>query len=197
MAWVVRRTFTSDERFIPDIERIESPKTWGPLEWHRRRFNAEDGAVVGYLQDSVVDTTDFLVLGSKPIVCDVFKELVEALEPGIHQFLPAKLMQANGQIMPKKFWALNILQSCEPIIAEKSNVTVFEETTEHQARLRTSRYLRLNGQPRLTVSKDVVAGRHLWRSRELPAYIFFSEELMARVQDNRLEKLDRYPVIEE
>lgn len=197
MAWVVERHFTSDERYCPDFEKAASPPTWDVSQWHKRTFDPSAGELVGWLRDESFPFPDFLTIGFRPVVCDKFREIVEELEPHRHQFLPVTIFDCHQRRIERKYWALNVRQSREAIIPEKSNVTTKSIPPSYRDETGVSRLFWTRGSPRLALSKQIVAGSHLWISWELQDYFFFSDTLMAKIDAHQLTKLDAIQVEEE
>lgn len=49
-------------------------------------------------------------------------DLIEAIEPGVHQYLPFELVQPDGSVHPDRRWLLNVCTRAEVIDTERSNV---------------------------------------------------------------------------
>jgi len=116
-----------------------------------------------------------------------FKDLVEEIEPGVHQFFPVELFLQDG-VTPygEPFWLLNVATRVDAIALEHSNMYKqgedgqfgpidFEGMFNHLAK-----YVEKSGLPSLiTVYKDRIAGRALWCDHRFGARTFCSEAMMA------------------
>lgn len=49
-------------------------------------------------------------------------DLIEAIEPGVHQYLPFELLQPDGSVHPAKRWLLNVCTRADIVDEEKSDV---------------------------------------------------------------------------
>lgn len=87
------------------------------------RFPAFDAPLRDQLkrrEDSVVDiiSTSFGTYALSQRVIDI----IESIEPGIHQFIPYEMLNPDGSVHPAKRWLLNICTRAEVINVERSNV---------------------------------------------------------------------------
>jgi hypothetical protein len=66
---------------------------------------------------------DFLSLqGAGFMVSSRFKDAVEELDPGRHQFFPVTVEDKNGAVVPGEFFLFNIVGRIDSIIEERSNL---------------------------------------------------------------------------
>ena len=127
---------------------------------HRRR-SCKDG----YLPDF-----GFGPWGGWQTVSQAFVDIVERLEPGVHQFLPiVETVDTNGYRLQKQYFLMNILQTVDAVDVEHSSVEVIVEERllrlkdgQKKHTLRTMSFL--PARPRaLTLKRSVIEGKHLWR----------------------------------
>lgn len=199
MAWIVHNSFSLDDRHIPEKSGQKIPPEWSRAVRFQERVDIGDAAIRAKLMYPRSYIPDFMSWGGLSIVCDTFRRIVEKLEPHMHQFAPAILHDEQDRPIEQILWGMNVLQFCEAVIVEKSQIKVTPVPEERQTALKHTRWLGGAIKPySLTLSKEAIGGRHLWRSREMHGYYFLSEELMARVMDQRLRPIvDFEPTKEE
>lgn len=144
----------------------------GPLEAHERPSEfrmTEARKSLG----SIIVLIDRLLAVDTPL-----KELIERLEPGVHQFWPLRMTMPKGKDYPVRYFGLVIRRFIDSFVPEQSAARQVSEGSDIYF---------ANGATKkdygdLTVSNRVVAGAHLWRERRLlmPG-IFFSDELQAEM----------------
>jgi hypothetical protein len=104
------------------------------------------------------------------------KEIIERLEPGVHQFWPLRITLPKGGEYPVPYYGMVICRFIDSFVPEQSTV--------HQVSEGSSSYF-TNGPTKqdyaaLALSTGAIAGAHLWRERRLRMPdVFFSDELQA------------------
>ncbi len=133
----------------------------------------------------------FFGISTALTVAGKFRDIVEGLEPGIHQFFPVAVLRRTGEAFPGQFHLVNVLQKADAIIVEKSEAMWRRrEVRLPDGRVVESKILSIGPSPELTLDRTVIAGRHLWRGdQHARDHIFFSDALMERVQRAGLKKL--------
>ena len=120
------------------------------------------------------------------MVCQAFKDIVDQLEPDVHQFFPVEAVKKDGSpAVDSQFYFLNVRQRFEAILFEKS--TLKWDTNKVGDRIFTMPYETRSAQPVYTLSRPEVAGRHMWRASYLQGRIFFSDELTEAVRATKLD----------
>jgi hypothetical protein len=117
---------------------------------------------------------DFSYLrGGFPSVSPVVRDIIEELEPGVHQFFPVKLLNADGSEREKPRFVLNICTVADAII------------TGHYTRLKNGESLFHPGRNHpVKVKKKRIASLHVWLDRRAPREdIFVSNELFRRFSE--------------
>ncbi len=121
------------------------------------------------------------------------REVIEELEPGIHQFIPTTVLKKNGEpFNDDTYYILNICQIVDAIIIEESDVYKKEGKDFYTGEY----HYRLLPDPTLTFfmiqfDKELVAGKHLWRGKNhLPTRTFCSDELIERFNKEGFKKWD-------
>ncbi len=123
-----------------------------------------------------------------------FKDLLEELESGTHQFWPLKITLPRDKVLPGEYFGLRIgqfLDSFDP-----------NQTDPGCVQYQNSEYFRgiLPNKKTITgiaVSKGKVGGAHLWRERKLAQPdIFLSNELHQRAIQRGLRLPNHYEMKE-
>lgn len=135
---------------------------------------------------------DFIVLPPAMGVSEAFREMVEDLDPGVHQFFPVTLSRKSGELIDKRYYALNICRRLDAVIVEKSNVTW------GRTGLGGFPILHLGaGPPHFTLSRQAIGGAHMWHGlSQFRGLTFFSDALMSRVLGKSMKGLDYFPADE-
>jgi hypothetical protein len=139
-------------------------------------------------------TPDFVqISGGARAVCDEFRAMVEALEPGVHQFFPVELLRKDGSpvILGREWFLLNICNRVDAVVVERSNI-YWEEKPGGRRVMHPRRQ-----PPGLVLRRSAIAGRHLWRGlTHLRVNEFWSDALMREVQRAKLRKVRAVPLEE-
>jgi hypothetical protein len=97
-------------------------------------------------------------------VDEPLKNIIERLEPGVHDFWPLTItMGAKGDAYPKRFFGMVIGQFLQSFSPELSKPGSFTERNGRYRVFSSSRKF-VTG---LGFSKSVIANKHLWRERQL------------------------------
>jgi uncharacterized protein DUF1629 len=143
----------------------------GPLEPHERPSE--------YRMTETRKTLGSLVLLSDRLLAvdATLKEIIETLEPGVHQFWPLRMTRPKGQEVPVPYYGMVIRRFIDSFVPEQSDVLQAEGPDAFFTKGPTKK-----DYGNLTVLNRVVAGAHLWRERRLliPS-IFFSDDLQAEI----------------
>lgn len=113
---------------------------------------------------------DFFLLSGKHAISDRTKEVLEKLEPGVHQYIPVILQKKSGEKFDGEFFVLHPRSAVDAIVPEQSDV--FFHTTP--AGRKTLRFKKVR--PKLTVQKDKIQGRHFWTGEESFNRNFFASD---------------------
>lgn len=105
------------------------------------------------------------------IVSDRFVDIVERLEPGVHEFLPiAQAVDDKGHPLARRFFLLNVLTRLAAIDVERSTVERKDMSFEFEGKRFESIMLAESPGPINTrgfvARKKVIAGNHLWRGNK-------------------------------
>ena len=116
------------------------------------------------------------VMGSSGarLVDSKVKEAIEALEPGVHQFFPIRLLWKNGELAEER-WALNICQRIDSVDKEKSDIKI-KKTKEGVI----SYMLPYGNKRKVVMIGQNIQSKHLWLDKYYTGNTaFLSDELMA------------------
>lgn len=153
------------------------------------RFDPADVKTEFWLTSRQKTLADFLPVVARWGVSAEFREVVEALEPGLHQFFPIMIRRPNGkpierldgrEVGPGHYFIMN------PLV--RINSLLPEECIGKQGQRRTTLNEVLRTVDDLCVSLAVIAGRHLW----VDAYfgggqLFVSDAFLAAIEEKGLK----------
>jgi hypothetical protein len=151
-----------DDPPIGPLEEHEKPK-WFETE---KRYNS-----LGSL----------IVLTSRLVAIDLaLKEIIEQLEPGVHEFVPISITMPKNEVYPKPYYILIVGRFLESFVAEESIAGSWRKdgTSGYYFPQSNSKQHISN----LAFSNSVIGGAHLWRERKLlRPDIFFSDTLQKEI----------------
>ncbi|RNJ62704.1 MAG: hypothetical protein EDM03_09490 [Porphyrobacter sp. IPPAS B-1204] len=81
-------------------------------------------------------------------------DIIEAIEPGVHQYLPFELINPDGSVHSEPRWLLNVCTRAFTLNIVRSNVIVHKQLP--------GIYVHTSNDIKLVVHKEKVAGRALW-----------------------------------
>jgi hypothetical protein len=112
------------------------------------------------------------------------KDIVEGVEPGVHQFAPVEIFHKDGSPYGGTFW---LWQCCTMIDAISPDLGgVYKRQSPFDPDY-YSWVIKSGGWDKLAVYKEKIAGRAMWRDRRYPVEIFFSDAVLAAMQAERTE----------
>jgi hypothetical protein len=139
------------------------------------------------------------------IIRDDFRQSVEGLEPGVHQFIPVTILYGrSGEPIPTEqpYSFLNILQCFDALDEERSEArrAPHVKATQQGGFLHGSKLVPTHGLRtawKLVMRKEIIAGRHLWRGDwDLHLHVFTSDDLANKLRKAKLSSLE-YVHVEE
>ena len=111
------------------------------------------------------------------VVSRAFRELVEAMDPAPHYYIPLRIVLAGGRVLEGTHFLFKLGSFVDDgIVVEQSDVA------PHPRGGTFRRYLTRNMTPNLMWKASKVAGRHIWADRYLPHEIVVSDELYAEMK---------------
>jgi hypothetical protein len=110
------------------------------------------------------------------------QEIIETLEPGVHQFWPLRITLRKGQEYPVAYYGMVIRRFIDSFVLEQSDVRQAEGGSGELFDFFYAKMPTKKAYGNLTVLKSVAAGAHLWRERRLHIpEVFFSDDLQAEM----------------
>lgn len=162
----VSQCFTFEHGTMHGEQRVFRPVAeheW-PGEFQMRRRYKKLGALI--------KSVNTLLLVEKR-----FKDILERLEPGVHQFSPVKLTLPNDEVYPAEYFTIVIgtfLTSFDPRQSDEASFTRLGSYRSKHFDAETS--------SKLAFRKSVLDRHHLWRERELKTpHLFLSDTLRSEV----------------
>ncbi|NJM81488.1 MAG: hypothetical protein HC844_02465 [Tabrizicola sp.] len=149
---------------------------------------------------SVIQTTNAVLA-----VSEAMKDLIEGLEPGIHQFRPIALLQPNSEAFPGSYYTMIIGQFRDSFIPDPETEgklwTRSSYLDREKGRTFTGAYSCHAGGAesfaRLSFSSSAIGGAHLWRERNfLGGSFFISDALHDAIKKARLKMPSQFKVKE-
>ena len=118
-----------------------------------------------------------LLNGRLLAVDSTLKEIVETLEPGVHQFWPLRITLPKGQEYAGAYYGMVIRRFLDSFVPEQSDARQAEGSELFHAKGPTKK-----DYGNLTILNSVSAGAHLWRERRLSIPdVFLSDDLQAEI----------------
>ncbi|GAB2176323.1 imm11 family protein [Dongia sp. agr-C8] len=196
MAWMIKNVFCQDERYSPafyfpdqDAHRaisasIRNGARVDPVPVMVARRRDDDDYVRGAIPD-------FLTIASKHVASEGFRQVVEELEPGLHQFIPVTLYDRGEIPVGKPYFIVNALTIMDVLL---KSARIAELRAAGMAPSREELIARGDSSYEMA-ERSAVEGRHLWRPT-FPTDLFFSDQLMLQIRRARLRKLTAFHVYE-
>jgi hypothetical protein len=126
---------------------------------------------------------DFLRLNGQLVVSDAFRRLVEAREPGVHQFFSVEVLDKAGTRIDRSYFIFVVCQRVDAVIVEQSKIQWFTRPDGSTVPVGAFGHLVLD--------KKVIAGKHVWRNWPyFSSAEFISSDLKEAIESARLEKLE-------
>lgn len=147
------------------------------------------------LDESRKSLGSLLLLTNRLLAVDAkLQEIIERLDPGVHQFWPLRMTQKKGEEYPVAYFGMIIRRFIDSFVPGQSAGYEGSEESNFFSTIDPTK----KGYGDLAVSKGVVSGRHLWRERRLKRpNILFSDELQAEMtrQGLRIPKHHQLKVV--
>jgi hypothetical protein len=100
-------------------------------------------------------------------VAEAFKNIIERLDPGVHQFRPVTITMPRGAVYPEQYYTMVIGRWLESFVPEKSNPECYKRTGEWDFRY----FLKFPGTKSqmagLALTAALFGNAHLWCERKL------------------------------
>lgn len=151
-----------------------------------RKFSEDRGALgphemppefqLRYARKSLGSLT---LLSDRLVVVDEgLKEIIEAADPGVHQFWPLRIVTPKRDAIPMRYFGFVIRRFIDSLIPEQGGV--------HQVSAGSDTYFgdipTKMGYAAITLSREKFNGAPIWRERRLKMpSIFFSDDLQSEI----------------
>ncbi|NPV23608.1 imm11 family protein [Bradyrhizobium aeschynomenes] len=124
-----------------------------------------------------------IILTNRLLAVDAtLKEIIEALEPGVHQFWPLRITLPKGQDFAGQHHGMIIGRFLDSFLPEQSDVGQATGAEGEVFDLYHAKGPTKKDCSNLTVSNSAAAGAHLWRERRLSRpNLLFSDGLQAEI----------------
>jgi hypothetical protein len=130
-------------------------------------------------------------------MCREGRDLIEHLEPGLHQFFPVEISRKrskkpiyrlDGRALDEPYYFFNVQAAADAVCVEKSEVEITPMPDNRPPRIHR---IHLPPSYNIVLLKSAISGHHVWRGRnQLPLDLLFSDTLVAAIQAAGLRKLD-------
>ncbi|WP_102958182.1 imm11 family protein [Mangrovicella endophytica] len=176
-------------RYAPMFEWVSKPDN--DAVWRLKqgvRLAPEELPTHAQLRTRFKTLPDFIHLASAWGVTDAFRDKVEELEPGVHQFFPVTLLDPKGvPIEGAHYSILNVMTIVQAMDTELTHGDWIEPRRPNGKRIfEPARGVNLH----MVLRRDVAGSLHLWRDALRPeSGVFFSDVLWDWVQRQKLKKL--------
>ncbi len=147
----------------------------------------------GYSERKRKRIPDFIEQRSCQFVSQSFKDLVEELEPGVHEFFPFLLRIGFwGDHAPQSYYVMNIMTKLPCVDIDAGGVSVGRDRFGNIAYLSPEHF----PYKQITLRKSDIQGLHVWRDQYLSGSFFVSDDFMKQFNDRKMKFLENEPSIE-
>ncbi len=196
MAYLVEES--SSQLFSPFFKWAGDPRPYDPYLSDACALSPDDVPKQAILQSRHKKLLDLFLCNSYPTVCEIFRKMVEELEPGVHQFFPIEFVTKKGAPVPGNgpYYLFRVMQSFDAILVAKSNlvwVNRYDKFVPGKTPLvQAPVSLRFGpGALQLVMSRPQIAGRHAWRTNQvIMDDLYFSDDLVDAVRAAKLKKFE-------
>lgn len=121
------------------------------------------------------------VRGGGTLVSAAFKDSVEQIEPGRHQFFPVVVVEKTGVTRPERCFIFNVVGRIDSIIEEKSNLEPLG-----RGQIDAWTYEQAKGPWACALDASIIDGRACWIEHRYGGRQFVSDRLAALLRQRRL-----------
>lgn len=154
-----------------------------------------------FLESDHKTVADFVPIDARLAMCSEARALIEALEPGLHQFFPVEIVRkhgkrpiyrTDGRVLDEPYYLFNVQAMLDAVCIERSEVKVVPRTDG-----RPSTVYPLPANYNIVLFRSAVDGHHVWRGHyQLFDYLFFSDTLVCQFKSKKLRQLDFHHLAE-
>ncbi|CUH76198.1 hypothetical protein TRM7557_00762 [Tritonibacter multivorans] len=127
----------------------------------------------------------FRVSDALSVVREPVKDIIERLDPGVHQFFPLTIETKRGKIIEGPWFAMNVTARQDSVVMEQSSVNVNKRFPDELCSFFH------DGEDRVTVDAGRQSGLHLWREQRFRGSLLGSDALMAELKAQKLRFFPR------
>ena len=196
MAWYTRNVFCRDPNYSPNFA-LRMPS--GDIRWMAgirtaTRVDPEPHDLTADLyQDApATELPDFIMISSQYVASDRFRQIVEEFEPGLHQFIPIMLRDAEFRPIESPYWFLNVLTVRDAVLRNAALTELKKSGTIPDREEILAKY----GSTHEFIDSSMTVGKQLWRNSAFTWDLFLSDELYRQICSAGPHKLDVWRAIE-
>lgn len=121
-----------------------------------------------------------IILNSRLLAVDAsLKEVIETLEPGVHQFWPIRITMPKGKEYPVQYYGMVIRRFLDSFLPDQSESGSWYKAESGLYFVALPKKQLYGG---LALSRDVIGTNHLWREHKLRnPVVFYSDALQAEL----------------
>ncbi len=163
-------------------------------EFPEERYDPDEAPMRVVLKSRHKAIPDFVTVHSRPALCPEARALIEAFEPGVHQFLPVEVVRKrgkrpvhrlDGRVLDEPYHLFIPQTVLDAVWIERSQVRV--DPTHLGPPMVVPRYV--GRYDNIVLRRELTGGRHVWRGRfHLPERIILSDALVRAVEERKLRK---------
>lgn len=161
------------------------------------RYDPAEVPKQALLESDHKTVADFVPIDGRLSMCREARDLVETLEPGVHQFFPVSIVRKrgkkaiyriDGRVLDEPYYFFAPQVSLDAVCIERSEVEVIPLPNGQPPFVR--RHILMSNY-NVVLLRSVVAGHHVWvGDYHLPGELMFSDALVAAIEATRLRKLE-------
>ncbi len=127
------------------------------------------------------DYASYIGIPNANAVSEEFKDAIESVEPGVHQFVPFEIYDREGKLIKKPFYFWRICTSLDAISPELGGVKPLGDLKEHFWQIKSG-----DNREKLAVKKDVIEGHAAWCDVRMPAHVFVADAVVTVLEKQGL-----------
>ncbi|MEM8692512.1 MAG: DUF1629 domain-containing protein [Pseudomonadota bacterium] len=118
----------------------------------------------------------FETLNGLLVVSGAAKDVIERLDPGLHQFFPLSIRTKRGVVIEGPWFAMNVTERQNSIVIEQSRVLVNKRAPDRLCSF-------LWDFKHVTVDPSKLSGIHFWREARFRGSLLGSDALLKELKD--------------
>lgn len=124
-------------------------------------------------------------------VSEVWRDVIEELEPGHHQFVECDVRMKDGRSADMRYFSLQVMTVLRDLPDPARTTSPFS------IRKNGERYYNNSDLGTIVIDRTRIAGRHLWRSEDIhDGFITVSDEMWRRMDAAKIRGFKAKPMIE-